>query len=241
LPGHVDRLGGGPEERQGQLLVAAGQRVPQGRCLQRGHGHTQCICRVCAADRVTEDEQPGREAAQLLIAPANVGRKPVADDIVERFGVADGGKDVGWGDGLNEGEEAFGVGRRVVSVVADHRQNPPVPLLREQHETGGPARLGTDGDHLLSAQRPGPQPQVSSGVLQVDRELLFWRWVVADRRQPCRHPAAATGRVEHQVGVDRVLGAAGSAVDDPHPGDAVLSGVVDQTDHLAPVDDRHRG
>src|SRR6266545_3250589 len=49
--------------------------------------------------------------------------------------------DVGWGDGLEEGEELFGVGRRVVAVVPEQRQDPPVLLLRQQHEASGPARL----------------------------------------------------------------------------------------------------
>jgi hypothetical protein len=77
----------------------------------------------------------------------------------------------------------------VVSVVSEHRQDPPVLLLRHQHETSGPTRLGTDGDILRVAQCPPAQTEVSRGVLLVDRELLLRRLVVADGRQPGRRPA----------------------------------------------------
>jgi len=79
----------------------------------------------------------------------------VGDDVVERLGVADRGEHVWRGDGLDEPEEAFRVGRRVVSVVPEHRQDPPVRLLREQREASGPARLGTDADDLRAAQCAG--------------------------------------------------------------------------------------
>ena len=64
------------------------------------------------------------------------------------------------------------------------RQDPPVLLLGEQHEAGGPVRLGTDGDEPLAGQGARAQAQVSGGILHVDRELLLRRLVVADRRQP---------------------------------------------------------
>jgi hypothetical protein len=241
LPGHVDRLRGGPEEPPGQVTVAAGQGVLQRGCLQRGHRHAQGVRRVGAAERIAEDQQPGREAPQPLVAAAKVGREPVGDDVVERFSVADRGDDVGRGGGLDEGEEAFGVGRRVVAVVPDRRQDPPVLLLREQHEPGGPARLGPDGDELLAAQGAGAQAKLSGGVPQLDREPLFRRLVVAHGRKPGRRPAAAPGRVQDQVGVDGLLGAAGVAPQYPHPGDAVSGRGGDQPEDLAPVDDLDRG
>jgi hypothetical protein len=43
----------------------------------------------------------------------------VGDDVVERLGVADSGEEAGRGDGLDEAEESFGVGRRVVSAVPE--------------------------------------------------------------------------------------------------------------------------
>ena len=133
-----------------------------------------------------------------------------------------------------------GIGRRVVPVVPDRGQDPPVVLLGEHHQTGGPARLGTDADHLRAAQRPGTPAKVSGGVLQLDRELLLRRPVVADRRQPGRCPAAAPGRVDDQVGVDDLLGAAGGA-HSPHPGDAVPGRVGAEADDLAPIHDLDRG
>ena len=140
---------------------------------------------------------------------------------------------------LDEAEEPVGVGRWVMPVVPHRRQHPSVLLLRDQHETGGPARLGTDGDQLRAAQRPGEQAEVSGGVLHVDREPLLGRLVVADRRQPGRHPAAAPGGVEDQVGVHGLLGATAEA-QDPHPGDAVPGRIGGQTDGLAPVDELDR-
>src|SRR4029453_13047777 len=77
--------------------------------------------------------------------------KRVADDVVERLGVTDRSEDVGRGDGLDEGEEGLGVGRRVVAVVPDQRQDPPVLLLGDQHEAGGPGRLRTHGGARLNA------------------------------------------------------------------------------------------
>jgi hypothetical protein len=140
------------------------------------------------------------------------------------------------GDGLDEAEEGFGLGRRVVSVVPDQRQDPPVLLLGDQHEARGPARLGTDGDELLTAQCPRAQAQVSGGVLHVDRELLFRGEVVAERRQPHRGAAAAPGGVEDQVGAEGLLDAV-CAAQDPHPGDAVPGCGGDEPDDVAPLDD----
>jgi hypothetical protein len=133
-----------------------------------------------------------------------------------------------------------GVGRRVVPVVPDHRQDPPV-LLREQHQAGGPARLGTDGDELLAEQGVRAQTQVSGGVLQLDRELLLRRLLVADRRQPVRHAAAAPGGIQDQVGIEGLLGVGGMR-QHPHPGNPVPGRRRgDQPDGLAPVQDLDSG
>jgi hypothetical protein len=97
--------------------------------------------------------------------------------------------------------KASGVGRRVMSVITDDRQDPPV-LLREQYEARGPLRLGTDGDQLL-AQRAGAQAQVSGGVHQVDVEPLF-AGVGRSRSSPTtpwhgRPPVASTIRSARMV------------------------------------------
>jgi hypothetical protein len=55
----------------------------------------------------------------------------VSDDIFERLGIANSGQDVGWGDGPDEGEEALGICRWMVSVVSDHCQHPAFIVLGE--------------------------------------------------------------------------------------------------------------
>jgi hypothetical protein len=80
---------------------------------------------------------------------------------------------------------------------------------------------------------------VSGGVLEVDRELLLRR-VVADSRQPGRRAAAASGRVQDQIGAEGLLDANGAAPD-PHPGDAVPGHGGDQPNDLAPVDELDGG
>jgi hypothetical protein len=134
--------------------------------------------------------RPAGNRRTPLVTAAKVGREPVGDDIVERLSVADRGEDVGWGDGLDKGEERVRVGRRVVSVVPDHRQDPPV-LLREEYQAAGPARLGADGDELLAGQGVGAQAQVSGGVLQVDRELLLRRLVTRSRALVAASPTTS--------------------------------------------------
>jgi hypothetical protein len=104
----------------------------------------------------------------------------------------------------------------------------------------GPVGLGTDGDEVLTAQCPGPHAQVSGGVLHLDRELLFGGEVVADRREPGRRAAAASGGVQDQIGVEGLLDAVG-ATQDPHAGDAVPGYRGDEPDDVAPVDDLDRG
>ena len=112
-----------PGRTAGPGPVAAGERVAQGGGLQRGRRHALGVGRVRAADRVADDEQPGREAAQPLVVAANVGRELVGGDVVEWLGVADRGEDVGCGAGLDEAGESFGVGWRVVSAVPERRQD----------------------------------------------------------------------------------------------------------------------
>ena len=74
----------------------------------------------------------------------------------------------------------------------------------------------------------------------MDRELVFRGEVVADRRQPGRRTAAASGGVEDQVGAEGLLDAVGAA-QDPYPGDAVPGCGGDEPDDLAPVDDLDGG
>jgi hypothetical protein len=81
---------------------------------------------------------------------------------------------------------------------------------------------------------------VSGGVLHLDRELLFRGEVVADRRQPGRRAAAASGGVQDQIGVEGLLDAVG-ATQDPHPGDAVPGYRGEEPGDVAPVDDLDRG
>src|SRR5215218_3946310 len=75
----------------------------------------------------------------------------------------------------------------------------------------------------------------------MDRDLLFRRLVVTDRRQPGRRTAAASCRVHDEVGVEGLLGAVGTEMQEPYPGDAVSSSGGDEPDDLAPVDDFDRG
>ncbi len=240
LPGHLDRLRGGSEEPPGQPAVAAGQRVPQRLRLQRRNRHAQCVDRIRAAERVAEDQQPGREAADSVVASAKARRELVGDDAVARLGAADRGENIGRRDGLDEVEEALGVGRWVVSVIPDQCQDPPAVLLRQQHETGGPARLGADGDENLAAECVRRQPQVLAGVAQPDREPIFRRPVVATRRQPGRRPAAAPGRVDDEVRVEGDICIPGGPALDLHPGDAVPRRRHGQSESLALVDDVNR-
>jgi hypothetical protein len=76
----------------------------------------------------------------------------------------------------------------------------------------------------------------------LDRELLLRRWFVAEGGKPGRRPAAAPGRVDHEVGLDGLLGAVGTAAtQNPHPGNPVSGRAGDQTEDLAPVEDLDRG
>ena len=67
------------------------------------------------------------------------------------------------------------------------------------------------------------------------RGLLPRRLVVADRRQPGRTAAAASGGVDDQVAAEALLDTGG--IGQPHPGDAVPGGGGGQPDDLAPVQD----
>ena len=94
------------EEPSGKVVVAPGKRVPQRGGLQRGGRHPEGVRRVRAADGVADDQQPGRERTQPLVAPAQVRPEPVADDAAEWFGVADRGAHVGRGGRLQCGRHS---------------------------------------------------------------------------------------------------------------------------------------
>jgi hypothetical protein len=138
---------------------AAGEAVAQRGCLQGGYRHALPVDRVEAADRVPDDQKPGGELAQPLVAPPQAGREPVGADLGERFGVADRGEDVRWGHGAGEGEEPVFVGRRVVAGVSGQRQDPAVCLLQEQcHPDRRLPGLTADKDQLFVPEDPGGQP-----------------------------------------------------------------------------------
>jgi hypothetical protein len=143
---------------------------------------------------------------------------------------------------LDEVEERARLARRVVALVAEHRQDPTVPLLGEHRQAGGPTGLGPDAEELRAAQRPGTQAQVPGRVLEVDREPLFRRRLVAGGRQPGGRAAAAPGRVDDQVGDQDLLGrGAGVAAARPHPGDAIARRGRHQPGDVTAVDDLDRG
>src|SRR6185437_2719303 len=151
------------------------------------------------ADRIAGNHQPGREPAQPLVPPPQVGREPVRADVVERTGGGDRGEHVRRGDAAREGQESVRVRRGVVAGVPGQGQDPAVVFLGEQGQGGWPGGLGADQDQLLRAQRAGAQPQVTAGVLDVDPDLLLGRRVVAHLRQPYWSPPAAAGRIGDQV------------------------------------------
>ena len=229
-------LAAAPEEPPRQVGLAVGQAVPQRGRFQRGHRHALPVDRVERADRIAGDYQPGREPAQPVVPPPQVGREPVRADVVERAGGGDRGEHVQRGNAAREGQESVRVRRRVMTGIPGQGQDPAVVFLGEQGQGGRPGGLGADQDQLGLAQRAGGQPQVTAGVLDVDPDLLLGRRVVAHLRQPRWSPPAAAGRISDQVGCYFFFPAAGR----PHPdaGDPVPGRRGDQPGHRAPVRDR---
>ena len=113
----------------------------------------------------------------------------------------------------------------------------PSPKTR----TGGgrPGGLSPDPDQLLVAERPGAQPQVLAGVLDIDPDLFLGRRIVSRSREPRRGPPAAAGGVDNQVGGNDFLAAAAAWGQDPGAGDPVAGRGGGQPGHLAPVLYRH--
>ena len=56
LPGGADGFGGGPEKASRQVMVSAGEAVPQRHRLQRGDRHALGVDGVETADRIAEDQ-----------------------------------------------------------------------------------------------------------------------------------------------------------------------------------------
>jgi len=161
----------------------------------------------------------------------------VGADLGERFGVADRGEDVRWGHGAGEGEESVFVGRRVVAGVSGQRQDPAVCLLQEQcHPDRRPPGLAADKDQLFVPQRPGGQPQITAGVLDVDLYVFLGRPVVAECLQPRRGSPAPAGRVHDEVGGEDLFSAAGGQ--HPCSGDPVTGQGGDQAGYRTLVPDR---
>ena len=127
--------------------------------------------------------------------------------------------------------------------VPGQRQDPAVVLLRGKRHGGGPFGYGADHDQLLVPQCSGAQPQIPAGVLDVHRDLLLGRRVVAEFFEPRRGTPGAAGRVDDEIGGQDLLLSDAAAGAQPHPGtdDPVAGRCGDQASHVAPVPDQDVG
>jgi len=106
----------------------------------------------------------------------------VADHVVERFGIADGGDGGHRRVRLDELQQPRRIGRWVVAGVAIHRQGPPVVLLRGQREGGGPPGDRADQYQPRRAERAGTQPRPPADVRDAQVHALLGRRRVAQGR-----------------------------------------------------------
>jgi len=98
-----------------------------------------------------------------------------------------------------------------------------------------------DQHELVAAERAGGQAQVAAGVRDPDRQLLLARPCIPEALEPGGEPRRPAVRDDHEVGRERLLGAAVGAPQDPHAGDALAAGIRHQAERVAAVDDLDAG
>src|SRR5437763_351774 len=168
--------------------------------LDGGYGHALAVHRIEYARGVSDDQQPGGEPAEPLIAPPDAGREPEGVRLAERLGVLDGLINLRDRQRPDVVQEAAVVRGRAVTENAGERDR--IPIRQPGEDSAAPhGRRRYRDQRDVGADRIERQrwAEVAGGVRQVHADSFFRHLRIPEFGQPARCPRAAAGRVDDKV------------------------------------------
>ena len=177
-----------------------GEPAGHGLRLESGDGDALTVDRVEGAQRVTDDEQPGRPAAAEPPTSASVGGLPVDRDVGHRLEAAHEVGDGRVAQPVEEVLEAGGIPGRTF-VAEPRRGDHPLSALHRQGESGG-AVLGATEHHHPGPHREGAALLVETAGIAHPRIDLVDA-ALRQLRQPSIEPRPASRGVHHDLGGHR--------------------------------------
>lgn len=177
---------------------------------------------------------------------ADRGGDAVAGTVVDRFGCRDQVTELGCGKRAGEVDEPVWVHGWFVVAVPGEGDDPAFIFLGERDPAARQGGGGADADAEVAVDLGGFAPVAAGGVGEVDGQSLFLRPRIAEGFEPALALGAAAGCVHDQVGVedvvcDSVRRATVRGAAQGESGDGMASGVGDDADGGAVVEDFHVG
>src|SRR3954454_1014229 len=185
-------------------IPSAGQRSIQAIRLDGAHGHALAVDRVEAAHRIAQNNQAFREARELLVVPPQAACEAMVHNVRQGFEIADDVIKLERRQRARKGNEGVRVLRCGFVEATDERDKPSAALNRKQDAASLAGRAGNE-QRLIVRPVIGPVER-AAGVCNRSSEQLGLRGREAQLRKMLRRGAASAGCVDHQIGINLLVG-----------------------------------
>ncbi len=215
------------------------QRAPQMTGLQGRHRHALPEGGVEAGYGITEGDDAGGEAVQLVVTTPSAGRKSVERRVAKGFGLRQRGVEVGRKQLLGQ-RQHLGECPRRLGVGHPEGGQDPGPVLVTQHAQPERLVVGGPGDHHLLRDQAFRDAELVGGVVDADVHDFFDRALISPLRQPHRQPGTPARCVDDEAGGyelwDLWVAAFGVGGIQQHTGHPLVRAVEPRLGHGAPHD-----